>query len=253
MASYARRFILHNVRVVGGCCGTTPEHIRQIKAAVRSLRRRSAASEPVPARPMRRRRASRARRAGRVGGRARRSRRRRSRARRNRGSRTRWRAGRFVVAVEVVAPRGVEYGEAIAQARALKIRGVDAISISDGHRTERAHQRPVAGGADRAAGGHRNAAALRVSRSQPDRHPVRSARRACDGAAQPDAHHGRPGPCRRLPGCDRGVRRRLDRPDQPRVASQSRLRSRRPADRRAGAVSHRRVGESRRRRISTRS
>src|SRR3989441_2882417 len=37
MASYARRFIMHNVRVVGGCCGTTPEHIRQIKAAVRSL------------------------------------------------------------------------------------------------------------------------------------------------------------------------------------------------------------------------
>jgi methionine synthase / methylenetetrahydrofolate reductase(NADPH) len=35
MASYARRFILHNVRVVGGCCGTTPEHIRQIKMAVR--------------------------------------------------------------------------------------------------------------------------------------------------------------------------------------------------------------------------
>src|SRR5207248_4976941 len=35
MASYARRFVLHNVRVVGGCCGTTPEHIRQIKGAVR--------------------------------------------------------------------------------------------------------------------------------------------------------------------------------------------------------------------------
>ena len=44
MASYARRFILHNVRLVGGCCGTTPEHIRQIKMAVRAparhLRRR---------------------------------------------------------------------------------------------------------------------------------------------------------------------------------------------------------------------
>ena len=38
MASYARRFILHNVRVVGGCCGTTPEHIRQIKIAVRGAR-----------------------------------------------------------------------------------------------------------------------------------------------------------------------------------------------------------------------
>src|SRR5215218_445782 len=34
MASYARRFILHNVRLVGGCCGTTPAHIRQMKAAV---------------------------------------------------------------------------------------------------------------------------------------------------------------------------------------------------------------------------
>ena len=43
--------------------------------------------------------------------------------------------GRFVVAVEVVAPRGVEYDEAIARARALKARGVDAISIPDGHRT----------------------------------------------------------------------------------------------------------------------
>src|SRR5258706_13063655 len=46
MASYARRFILHNVRVVGGCCGTTPEHIRQIKAAVRGLS--PGASAPAP-------------------------------------------------------------------------------------------------------------------------------------------------------------------------------------------------------------
>jgi hypothetical protein len=29
MASRAP-LVLHNVRVVGGCCGTTPEHIRQI-------------------------------------------------------------------------------------------------------------------------------------------------------------------------------------------------------------------------------
>src|SRR6478735_3432885 len=35
MASYARRFIASGVRLVGGCCGTTPEHIRQMKAAVR--------------------------------------------------------------------------------------------------------------------------------------------------------------------------------------------------------------------------
>src|SRR5437867_6169938 len=49
MASYARRFILHNVRMVGGCCGTTPEHIRQIKTAVRSLARSAAGSGAMPA------------------------------------------------------------------------------------------------------------------------------------------------------------------------------------------------------------
>src|SRR5918996_5481409 len=37
MASYARRFIDSGVRLVGGCCGTTPEHIRQISAAVRKM------------------------------------------------------------------------------------------------------------------------------------------------------------------------------------------------------------------------
>src|SRR5690349_8053060 len=37
MASYSRRFINAGVRTVGGCCGTTPDHTRGIKAAVRSL------------------------------------------------------------------------------------------------------------------------------------------------------------------------------------------------------------------------
>src|SRR5262249_12543367 len=36
MASYARRFILHNVRLVGGCCGPPPEHIHKRKAPVRA-------------------------------------------------------------------------------------------------------------------------------------------------------------------------------------------------------------------------
>ena len=62
MASYARRFIDAGVRLIGGCCGTTPAHIQAIKAAVRSLRvpsnrvavdagpeRRSPSLEPVPA------------------------------------------------------------------------------------------------------------------------------------------------------------------------------------------------------------
>src|SRR5215510_3635512 len=49
MASYARRFILHNVRLVGGCCGTTPEHIKQIKAAVRAGTAVHADVAPSPA------------------------------------------------------------------------------------------------------------------------------------------------------------------------------------------------------------
>ncbi len=36
MASYSRRFIAAGARMVGGCCGTTPEHIRQIALAVRA-------------------------------------------------------------------------------------------------------------------------------------------------------------------------------------------------------------------------
>jgi methionine synthase / methylenetetrahydrofolate reductase(NADPH) len=35
MASYARKFVAAGVRMVGGCCGTTPEHIRVMKSALR--------------------------------------------------------------------------------------------------------------------------------------------------------------------------------------------------------------------------
>ncbi len=84
MASYARRFILHNVRIVGGCCGTTPEHIRQIKTAVRSLAPAVVkASDAMPA-------ASRVEGSASTGAAGLR-RARRSRASRSRGSRTRWR------------------------------------------------------------------------------------------------------------------------------------------------------------------
>src|ERR1700689_4609826 len=35
MASYARKFVAAGVKLVGGCCGTTPEHIRVMKSALR--------------------------------------------------------------------------------------------------------------------------------------------------------------------------------------------------------------------------
>jgi homocysteine S-methyltransferase len=117
MASYARRFILHNVRVVGGCCGTTPEHIRQIKTAVRGLAltvpRPPAGAVPraapvISTPPVPREQKSRLAHA--------------------------MTRGRFVVAIELLPPRGYQVEQLIERARALKIRGVDVINIPDGQR-----------------------------------------------------------------------------------------------------------------------
>ncbi len=117
MASYARRFIAHGVRLVGGCCGTTPEHIRQIRIAVRAMR--VAAQPPVtssvggpvadqPVAPV------------------------------ARGEKSRLAhelaRGRVVVGVEVLPPRGLQVHDAISRARALKIRGVDVVHVPDGPR-----------------------------------------------------------------------------------------------------------------------
>jgi methionine synthase I (cobalamin-dependent)/5,10-methylenetetrahydrofolate reductase len=124
MASYARRFIASGVRIVGGCCGTTPEHIRQISAAVRKMTPemlRSAgraqvsvaavaeaphAQRPVPNRDKSAFAAALAR-------------------------------GKQVVSVELVPPRGLACAEAIADAKALAGQDVDVISIFDGPRGAR--------------------------------------------------------------------------------------------------------------------
>ena len=132
MASYARRFILHNVRVVGGCCGTTPDHIRQIKTAVRSLAPglvRGASRAEAPAE-------SGGAKAGGVGratvspaiasppiAREHKSRLAHAMAK-----------GTFVVAVELLPPRGYRADDVIERARQLKIQGVDAVNIPDGLR-----------------------------------------------------------------------------------------------------------------------
>src|SRR5438874_11980753 len=41
MASYARKFVAAGARLVGGCCGTTPDHIRVMKSALRASDARS--------------------------------------------------------------------------------------------------------------------------------------------------------------------------------------------------------------------
>jgi homocysteine S-methyltransferase len=115
MASYARRFIAAGVRLVGGCCGTTPDHIRQIAIAVRTIepsRSRHAdrtgpdaesPDAPVPAVPRAEKSAL---------GRA-------------------LAAGTFAVVPEIAAPRGLDLSEPIAQARRFRELGATAINIPD--------------------------------------------------------------------------------------------------------------------------
>jgi homocysteine S-methyltransferase len=116
MASYARRFINAGVRLVGGCCGTTPDHIRHIKLAVRAMApatvhaaaRDAAEREATPAEVIRP-------------------------AEKSRMANTLTR-GAFVVSVELVPPRGYRAEALVDQARQLKIRGVDLVSVPDGPR-----------------------------------------------------------------------------------------------------------------------
>ena len=120
MASYARRFINSGVRLVGGCCGTTPDHIRQIKLAVRAMA--PARVAPGAHRPE----------AG--GGAATTSpvvlvpRPERSRMA-NALSR-----GTYVVSVELVPPRGYRADNLLERARQLRIHGVDLVNVPDGPR-----------------------------------------------------------------------------------------------------------------------
>lgn len=39
MAEYAKRFFEHGARIIGGCCGTTPKHIKQIAKAITAMSR----------------------------------------------------------------------------------------------------------------------------------------------------------------------------------------------------------------------
>ncbi|HEX6976446.1 MAG TPA: bifunctional homocysteine S-methyltransferase/methylenetetrahydrofolate reductase [Vicinamibacterales bacterium] len=118
MASYARRFINNGVRLVGGCCGTTPDHVRHIKNAVRALapvERRSAArtgkkgeANPSAVTPVPRAEKSRL-----ANGLAR---------------------GAFVITVELVPPRGFRAEALVECARQLRIHGVDVVNIPDAPR-----------------------------------------------------------------------------------------------------------------------
>jgi methionine synthase / methylenetetrahydrofolate reductase(NADPH) len=116
MASYARKFVAAGVRLIGGCCGTTPDHIRVMKSALKVGDARSkkttahgpAESKPVLAPVLAVENRSR------VG--------------------AKLAAREFVTMVEIVPPKGTDIHKEVEGARFLKSMGVDAINIPDSPR-----------------------------------------------------------------------------------------------------------------------
>src|SRR5438034_8148962 len=117
MASYARKFVTAGVRIVGGCCGTTPEHIRVMKAALRVGEARGkvasahvapsrSAPRAVPAVPLENRSVLGAKLA----------------------------RGEFATMVEIVPPKGTDIRKEVEGAGFLKSVGVDAVNVPDSPR-----------------------------------------------------------------------------------------------------------------------
>ena len=115
MASFARKAIAAGVQVVGGCCGTTPNHIRAMRSAIRAIdaqaRVESSGSAPAlntetPPAPL--------------------------------GARSRIGAlvaeGTFVTLVEIVPPKGIDCVNEIEGARLLASLGVHGINVPDSPR-----------------------------------------------------------------------------------------------------------------------
>lgn len=117
MASYARKFVAAGASLIGGCCGTTPDHIRAMKSAlrVREAQEKAAVSRPThehaaTAAPAGTPLADRSRLGGKIA------------------------RGEFVTMVEIVPPKGIDIRKEVEGAKFLKSVGVDAINIPDSPR-----------------------------------------------------------------------------------------------------------------------
>jgi len=115
MASFARKAILAGAQVVGGCCGTTPNHIRAMRSAMRAIdaQARVEVHETAPALSTETPPAALEERS-RIGSLVHR--------------------GEFVTLVEIVPPRGIDCSKEIEGARSLAALGVHAINVPDSPR-----------------------------------------------------------------------------------------------------------------------
>jgi homocysteine S-methyltransferase len=112
MASFARKAIAAGVQIVGGCCGTTPNHIRAMRQAVRAIDEQAhvagkdavpAISKETPPAPL----AQRSRLGSLIA------------------------EGKFITMVEFVPPRGIDCAKEIEGAALMARLGVDAIDVYD--------------------------------------------------------------------------------------------------------------------------
>ena len=114
-ATYAKRLIRSGVRLLGGCCGTGPEHIKMLARTVRALSpgRVAVAAAAAPPAPPQIRPLPAAEKSSLAAKLAR---------------------GEFVTSVELLPPRGSNPEKARAAAVLLRSAGVDAVNIPDGPR-----------------------------------------------------------------------------------------------------------------------
>ena len=116
-AQFARRFADLGATIVGGCCGTTPEHIRAIADALpdRTRRRTTPAVAAASAGVLHAQSAPKA-----------------PRVERSHATAFERKLGRqFVITVEISPPRGANATDAVAAAKALLAAGADGVNISD--------------------------------------------------------------------------------------------------------------------------
>jgi methionine synthase / methylenetetrahydrofolate reductase(NADPH) len=117
MAQYARRFLWAGVKIIGGCCGTTPEHIKLLRAEAQSLQpsqrhfsgvisETRKKTDPLPEIPIAKKSQLGAKLA----------------------------SGKFVTFVEILPPKGIDYLKEIEASRDCAASGIDCINVPDGPR-----------------------------------------------------------------------------------------------------------------------
>ncbi|MFU8844015.1 MAG: bifunctional homocysteine S-methyltransferase/methylenetetrahydrofolate reductase, partial [Bacteroidales bacterium] len=114
-AEYARRFIQTGARIVGGCCGTTPAFIKEMRKSIQSIQPRKTTKKTIQVIEQERRTPT------------------IPPAEKSDFARKIFNK-QFVTSLEIVPPRGANAELSVVQAREMKGAGIDAINIPDGPR-----------------------------------------------------------------------------------------------------------------------